>query len=139
MTKDIEESRGSYAIDNFLKLDTQSKNNKEGADEGFAYSQDVLYKLFDGDAAITKQFISTLLLSNRKELLAAQEAVAVENLPELARVAHKIKGAARLIAAEPLIKACESIEHSEELKEMGGQLKKLEEEIYRLEQQLHKA
>ncbi|MGO4394027.1 ATP-binding protein [Variovorax sp. M-6] len=69
-----------------------------------------LRSLSDGDARIEARFLEALLRSNLGDLRQIVEHVESGELPEAASMAHRIKGAARMVHAERVVQACDALE-----------------------------
>lgn len=63
-----------------------------------------------GDAAMTRQLLSTVLRTNQEDFDTLQALHAVGDFSAMGRCCHKILGSARIIHAAPLIRACEQLE-----------------------------
>ncbi len=87
-------------------------NPVEAQAEARALNQDVLNGLAsgspEGEASILVDFIAT----THKDLEAVARAQAVKDSPDLARQAHRIKGASRMVGADELAQAAERLEKS---------------------------
>ena len=69
-----------------------------------------LRSLSDGDARIEARFLEALLRANLGDLRQLVDHVESGELPEAASMAHRIKGAARMVQAERVVQACEALE-----------------------------
>ncbi|MFR0672302.1 transporter substrate-binding domain-containing protein [Enterobacterales bacterium AW_CKDN230030176-1A_HGKHYDSX7] len=69
-----------------------------------------LRRLTGNDPGALKGLLRDLLESNRQDLIELRRLAECGDLPALARLAHRIKGGARLVRARALVKACEQIE-----------------------------
>lgn len=69
-----------------------------------------LRSLSDGDARVEARFLEALLRANLGDLRQLVEHVETGELPEAASMAHRIKGAARMVQAERVVQACEALE-----------------------------
>jgi two-component system sensor histidine kinase EvgS len=72
----------------------------------------VLRPLTGGDARETRALLDDYLATTQADLDALRTAQAAGDLERLAREAHKLKGAARLVGAHPLAEAAASLEHA---------------------------
>jgi two-component system sensor histidine kinase EvgS len=72
----------------------------------------VLMPLTGGDAAETRALLDDYLAATEADLVELRTAQAAGDLERLARQAHKLKGAARLVGAHPLAEAAASLEHA---------------------------
>jgi two-component system sensor histidine kinase EvgS len=63
-----------------------------------------------GDAAMTRQLLSTVLRTNQEDFDELQKLFAAGDLTAVNSRCHKILGSARIIHAAPLIGACEQLE-----------------------------
>lgn len=73
-------------------------------------SHDVLREIAGDDPASWRALLDDFLASTRGDLSSVQAAREAGDVAQLAREAHKIKGAARLIGAEELARAAEAVE-----------------------------
>ncbi|MBA1193963.1 transporter substrate-binding domain-containing protein [Pseudomonas entomophila] len=71
-----------------------------------------LRRLTGNDPGALKGLLRDLLESNRQDLTELRRLAECGDLPALARLAHRIKGGARLVRASALVKACEQVERS---------------------------
>jgi two-component system sensor histidine kinase EvgS len=72
----------------------------------------VLEPLTGGNAAETRALLDDYLATTQADLVELRTAQASGDLDRLAREAHKLKGAARLVGAHPLAEAAASLEHA---------------------------
>jgi two-component system sensor histidine kinase EvgS len=72
----------------------------------------VLEPLTGGNAAETRALLDDYLATTQADLVELRTAQASGDLERLAREAHKLKGAARLVGAHPLAEAAASLEHA---------------------------
>ncbi|MBA1187448.1 transporter substrate-binding domain-containing protein [Pseudomonas entomophila] len=89
--------------------DRQPANAHEGAIDADLGS---LRRLTGNDPDAFKGLLRDLLDSNRQDLAELKRLAECGDLPALARLAHRIKGGARLVRASALVKACEQVERS---------------------------
>ncbi|MBV6826373.1 ATP-binding protein [Pseudomonas sp. PD9R] len=78
-----------------------------------------------GDAAMTRQLLSTVLRTNQEDFDALQQLSAAGDLLAVKRLCHKILGSARIIHAAPLISTCEQLEQACEAGVQGPELTRL--------------
>lgn len=74
------------------------------------YEESSLTALFDGNQGLIQKFVCKLLESNQQDFAAAKACFAERDWTGLAQMLHKIKGAARLIDARQVVRACEQQE-----------------------------
>ncbi|KAA8728796.1 transporter substrate-binding domain-containing protein [Ewingella americana] len=67
-------------------------------------------KLTGGDPRLASQLITELLRSGREDLQLLQQALQQQDAGQLAELAHKISGGARIVAASELTTACVQLE-----------------------------
>ncbi|MGY3163086.1 HPt (histidine-containing phosphotransfer) domain-containing protein [Ewingella americana] len=67
-------------------------------------------KLTGGDPRLASQLITELLRSGREDLQLLQQALQQQDADQLAELAHKIAGGARIVAASELTAACVQLE-----------------------------
>ena len=72
----------------------------------------MLAPLTGGNAAETRALLDDYLGATEADLAELRTAQAAGDLERLAREAHKLKGAARLVGAHPLAEAAASLEHA---------------------------
>ncbi|MDM0011584.1 response regulator [Variovorax sp. J22P168] len=77
-----------------------------------AYDPAALRSISDGDVRVEKQFLQTLLRTNLSDLRAIVVGFGNGHRAEVAALAHKIKGAARMVQAWRVIEACEALERA---------------------------
>ncbi|MBO2676979.1 transporter substrate-binding domain-containing protein [Shewanella algae] len=104
--------------------------NQEGPRQSFLSSS--LDKLTGGNKQLTEQLLQELLSANEADLARLQSAVHNCELDEAKSVAHKIKGAAKIIAATAIVTLCEQLEQSETTENASVHLAKLTVAITRL-------
>jgi len=103
------------------------------------YQDGNLASLFDGDTVLMQKFVDRLLSSNDEDIAEAAARYAAGDLPAVASIIHKIKGAARLIDAQQVVIACVQLESvcQDGLKESAGLvLQALKERLAELARQL---
>ena len=76
------------------------------------FSVECIYSLSGRDETRTTRLLQELLLSNREDLVALLELPDDGELQAFVDIAHRIKGAARIVGAHALIKHCEALEHA---------------------------
>ncbi|BCV51498.1 ATP-binding protein [Shewanella algae] len=104
--------------------------NQEGPRQSFLPSS--LDKLTGGNKQLTEQLLQELLSANEADLARIQSAVHNCELDEAKSIAHKIKGAAKIIAATDIVTLCEQLEQSETTENACAHLAKLTVAITRL-------
>ncbi|WP_345888694.1 ATP-binding protein [Shewanella algae] len=104
--------------------------NQEGPRQSFLPSS--LDKLTGGNKQLTEQLLQELLSANEADLARIQSAVHNCELDEAKSIAHKIKGAAKIIAATAIVTLCEQLEQSETTENACVHLAKLTVAITRL-------
>ncbi|MCW2293661.1 two-component system sensor histidine kinase EvgS [Pseudomonas sp. BIGb0408] len=84
------------------------------AEQGFAEAFDpsALDTLTGGDPALARRLLDELWSSTTEDLRTLQELAATEDRDALAELAHRIKGAARIVSARPLVQRCEALENA---------------------------
>ena len=76
------------------------------------FNVECLYSLSGRDTARTKLLLQELLRSNQQDLKALLELPADGGVQGFIDIAHRIKGAARIVGAHSLIKHCETLEQA---------------------------
>ncbi|WP_236207547.1 transporter substrate-binding domain-containing protein [Pseudomonas tohonis] len=89
------------------------------------------------DPALRTRLLDTLLRSNQSDLALMRDFIDQGDRPAIAEVAHKIKGAAKIVQARPLISHCEALEalcenHASD-DALAAQFTELQFELERLE------
>ncbi|WP_369990295.1 transporter substrate-binding domain-containing protein [Pseudomonas xanthosomatis] len=79
---------------------------------GRALDLSSLERLTAGDAQALAALLADLRQSNREDLQAFNLHAEREDMGELALLAHRVKGGARMVRAQALIEACEQVERS---------------------------
>ncbi|WP_226685233.1 ATP-binding protein [Shewanella indica] len=76
-----------------------------------------LDKLTDGNLMLTEQLLHELLNANEADLISLKSALKAGDEDKTKSIAHKIKGAAKIISATSVVKHCEQLEQAETLEE----------------------
>ncbi len=84
---------------------------EEAKDEAL-FDLSPLAPLTGGDADLIRNLVNELLEANRRDLEPLAKLAGRSDAPALAELAHRLKGAARVIRAEPLIDACNDLEQA---------------------------
>ena len=92
-----------------------------------------LEKLTGGSKELTAQLLRELQNANRTDFAQLQLAVNKGEQDEVKSIAHKIKGAAKIISATSVVTACERLEKIESIEQAHQELTILKAEIIRLE------
>jgi CheY-like chemotaxis protein/HPt (histidine-containing phosphotransfer) domain-containing protein len=71
-----------------------------------------LAALSGGDAAAEREILMDFRRANDDDAMLLKQAVAQGNIPEVARAAHRIKGASGMVGANPLVDICDRIEQA---------------------------
>ncbi len=79
-------------------------------DQNVLYDLTPLAELTAGDPSLMAHLLDELLASNRKDLEDLIQLVEEKNTRGLSELAHRIKGAARVVTANRLISCCEQLE-----------------------------
>lgn len=74
------------------------------------YDLDSLHALTGGEPTMLRRLLDELLTSNRKDLETLEGLVQRQETGELAELAHRIKGAARVVRGEQLVESCRRLE-----------------------------
>lgn len=74
------------------------------------YDLESLHALTGGEPSMLRRLLDELLTSNRKDLEALEILVQRQETGELAELAHRIKGAARVVRGEQLVDSCRRLE-----------------------------
>ncbi|HSV60737.1 MAG TPA: response regulator [Variovorax sp.] len=81
-----------------------------GAQEGAAFDRSSLQEFSGGDAKLEASFLEALLRTNLSDMEELQGLLQSGAGREVASRAHKIKGAARIVRAERVVRDCEAVE-----------------------------
>ena len=96
-----------------LTLLSQRLNAIEPPDQLYGIiNLESLYSLSGRDESRTKRLLEELLRSNRDDLASLLKLPLTEDLEPFYNLAHRIKGAARIVGAHDLIKQCEALEQA---------------------------
>ncbi|WP_335924876.1 ATP-binding protein [Shewanella indica] len=76
-----------------------------------------LDKLTGGNLMLTEQLLHELLNANEADLISLKSALKDGDEDKTKSIAHKIKGAAKIISATSIVKHCEQLEQAETLEE----------------------
>lgn len=91
-----------------------------------------LDKLTGGNLELTEQLLLELLNANEADLIKLQTALNKGDEDDSKSVAHKIKGAAKIISATSIVKHCEQLEHAETIEEARVTLVSLSDSLEHL-------
>lgn len=86
---------------------------------------EALTKLTGGNTPLFEQLLKELLNANELDLAELQQAVQQEKLCDAKNIAHKIKGAAKIVAATSVVSACEQFEQIKSVDEIEEKLNNL--------------
>ncbi|MBA1293240.1 transporter substrate-binding domain-containing protein [Pseudomonas lurida] len=89
-------------------LEEQPPSRRDDAPDSIEMTS--LRQLTRGDAASISRLLNDLMLSNDKDMARLMLLFSQHDLPGLADLAHRVKGGARIIHAEELIRCCEALE-----------------------------
>ncbi|NUU37706.1 transporter substrate-binding domain-containing protein [Pseudomonas sp. C2B4] len=98
-----------------------------GQDTTACFDINKVQEITDGDEAMTRQLLATVLRTNQEDFDALQQLHAAGDLVAVKRRCHKILGSARIIHAMPLIGACEQLEQGCEAQAPSHELARLVE------------
>ncbi|TBU77010.1 transporter substrate-binding domain-containing protein [Phytopseudomonas daroniae] len=118
------------AIDNLVDA------GKASAD---VFDPATLDALTGGDPALARRLLDELLSSTAEDLQTLQALAASEERSALAELAHRIKGAARIVKAERLVQCCETLESACRLEPSGVPLDAAIQALASEMQSLHRA
>ncbi|MGX7654896.1 ATP-binding protein [Shewanella putrefaciens] len=90
-----------------------------------AFLPEALTKLTGGNTPLFEQLLKELLNANELDLAELQQAVQQEKLCDAKNIAHKIKGAAKIVAATSVVSACEQFEQIKSVDEIEEKLNNL--------------
>ncbi|WP_236237445.1 Hpt domain-containing protein [Pseudomonas faucium] len=92
------------------KLRRPPQRNVAARVEGLGFDLDELRRLTGGDRRVLGTLLQELLRVNRDDLRRLRQYLARRDLVGLAAMAHRIKGAVRMIRAQEVMDACEGLE-----------------------------
>jgi HPt (histidine-containing phosphotransfer) domain-containing protein len=72
----------------------------------------VLAEISGGDTAAERDILLDFRRVNNEDVAMLKQAVDKNDLPQVTRASHRIKGASKMIGAMPLAIVCEHIEHA---------------------------
>ncbi|MNF82343.1 Virulence sensor protein BvgS precursor [compost metagenome] len=105
-----------------------------------AFSLHGLKLLTGGNPILNRRLLNELVNSNRQDLQTLQSLSSCGDTQALQDIAHKIKGAARIVQASPLIDRCEALEaacHEDfDREKVAGCCKSMERTMLELEEAL---
>jgi len=78
--------------------------------EGLGFDLDELRRLTGGDRHVLGTLLQELLRVNRDDVRRLRQYLAAHDLVGLAAMAHRIKGAVRMIRAQEVMEACQGLE-----------------------------
>jgi two-component system sensor histidine kinase EvgS len=96
-----------------LTLLSKRLNELKPVSNEVAFNVESLYALSGSDPVRVKRLLEEILRSNRTDLEELQKLRAEDGLPPFSELAHRIKGAARIVSAQLLIARCEALEQAD--------------------------
>ncbi|AOE82915.1 chemotaxis protein CheY [Pseudomonas sp. TCU-HL1] len=93
-------------------LAVQAAARIEGEANAGLFDLAPLAPLTGGNPTLIRNLVNELLETNRRDLEPLGELANQGNIPGLLELAHRLKGAARVVKAEPLITACINLEQT---------------------------
>ncbi|WP_198781458.1 ATP-binding protein [Shewanella putrefaciens] len=93
-------------------------------------------KLTGNNTELVDKLLRELLKSNQADLAALYRAFKTQDLNSVKELAHKIKGAARIIDAKRLVAICEKLEHPHLYGDLSAHIAQLEADIFALEEEV---
>ncbi|MCT8954144.1 transporter substrate-binding domain-containing protein [Pseudomonas lundensis] len=96
-----------------LTLLSKRLNELKPVSNEVAFNVESLYALSGSDPVRVKRLLEEILRSNRTDLEELQKLSAEDGLPPFSELAHRIKGAARIVSAQHLIARCEALEQAD--------------------------
>lgn len=87
-----------------------------------AFLPETLLKLTGGNDSLFIQLLTELLSANESDLIELHAAVSENRFSDAKSIAHKIKGAAKIIAATELVSACENLEQTKNTSNLASEL-----------------
>ncbi|WAF84787.1 transporter substrate-binding domain-containing protein [Metapseudomonas otitidis] len=96
-------------------------------------------QLAGSDPALRQRLLDTLLTANREDLDQLHRSLDEKDWEEVAAAAHKIKGAARIVHAQPLVSCCEALEEAWEGRQPEDVMEQLAHDVTREVERLEQA
>ena len=96
-----------------LTLLSKRLNELKPASSEVAFNIESLYALSGSDPVRVKRLLEEILRSNRIDLEELQKLTTKDGLAPFSELAHRIKGAARIVSAHLLIAQCEALEKAD--------------------------
>ena len=101
----------------------QPSARKEQRDEQGSLNLSSLEELSGGNDEVIKNLLTDLIRSTREDLLHLDHLIAEPDGPALVEFAHRIKGGARIVKAQHLVKRCEMFELADNLELSSAELR----------------
>jgi two-component system, NarL family, sensor histidine kinase EvgS len=117
LAKPVEMPALAQVLDRWLPLPADPSAAATGgsppaAASATAVDAAALAELTGGDRAVERDILREYRIANDADALALREALGRRDLPGIARAAHRMKGAARLVGARGLAEVCATIEQA---------------------------
>lgn len=106
-----------------ISLDELSKKLEQLDNKGNASSTTVYFQphrlteLLGNNPSIARQLLNELLTTTDKDLAQLHESIQQQDLESIKYIAHKVKGAARIISSQQAVESCDRVEKSQDLDE----------------------
>lgn len=100
------------------------------------FEAEAVEKLTGNNTELVSKLLNELLRSNQSDLISIHEAIKNKDLKAVKDLAHKIKGAARIINAKRLAFTCENIENNYNNKKLPEYILQLDTAIFSLEKEI---
>ncbi|MFB2668642.1 ATP-binding protein [Shewanella xiamenensis] len=115
-----------------VKLDSFNTELSQTTLSNKAFMPETLLKLTGGNDSLFTQLLTELLSANESDLVELRVAVNENRFSDAKSIAHKIKGAAKIIAATELVSACEYLEQTKNISNLVSELEGIEVAIEKL-------
>jgi PAS domain S-box-containing protein len=116
LAKPVEIAALARALDRWLPLPAASgvpvASPAAGRDGSAPIDAAALAELTGGDKAIEREILREYKTANDADARALEDALGRRDLPGIARAAHRIKGASRMVGAQSLAAVCATIEQA---------------------------
>lgn len=119
-------------LDKMLKNHTSEKISMAST----YFESKSIEKLTGNNPDLVSKLLQELLKSNQNDLTSLHSAIKDKNLNEVKNLAHKIKGAARIIDAKRLVSACERLENQHNINQIEKYVTLLNTAISSLENEV---
>jgi PAS domain S-box-containing protein len=141
LSKPVDLKRLGNALGKWLPVALRHKApvSPSGAASDVPIDAAALGETSGGDRATECELLRRFGSCNDGDAIVLRQALAQSNLPEARRIAHRMRGASRMVGANALARACEGVERaaqSDDEKEAAAAIEGIEREMDRLREYL---